>query len=103
MSKGNPWVHIVASVVILSVAFWVVACAKGQDRESGQRAPDGGAKRPLPDAVQDAQTPQPAAAKRPEQQKTQHDNDAAAFSADAAPPSSIAFKTQPDEGKVKGF
>jgi cytochrome c peroxidase len=54
------------------------------------------------DAVADAQTPRAVPATRPEQQKTEHDN-SAIFSSESAPPSSTAFKGQPDEGKIKGF
>ncbi len=60
------------------------------------------AARTLPDAVQEAQTPREAAATRPEQQKNDHDR-SDVFSAAKAPPSSPAFKTQPDEGKILGF
>src|SRR5439155_1050756 len=53
------------------------------------------------DAVEDAQKPQPASTARPEQRKTEHD--LAPFSPADAPPSSNAFKDQPDQGQVKGF
>lgn len=58
--------------------------------------------KPLPDAVQEAQTPRGVAKNRPEQQKDQHDN-SDLFNAPKAQPSSTAFKNQPDEGKVLGF
>ncbi len=60
------------------------------------------AARTLPDAVQEAQTPREVPATRPEQQKNEHDR-SDVFSAAKAPPSSPAFKTQPDEGKILGF
>jgi cytochrome c peroxidase len=63
-----------------------------------------GQQRPAParDAVEDAQTPRPAAAKRPEQQKTAHDQ-SNVFSGADAPPSSPALDNQPDQGKMLGF
>src|SRR4051812_44355163 len=54
------------------------------------------------DAVQDFQTPQPAPGDRPEQKKNDHDQ-GTNFTADGAPPSSTAFETQPDKGRVTGF
>lgn len=54
------------------------------------------------DAVADAQTPVPAPADRPEQQKTAHDQGVA----EAAPqpaPLSAAFKGQPKDGRNSGF
>ena len=60
------------------------------------------AKPTRPDAVEEAQSPPRASGSRPEQQKSEHDR-SDVFAADNAPPSSEAFKTQPDEGKVKGF
>jgi cytochrome c peroxidase len=54
------------------------------------------------DAVQDAQTPRPAPSKRPEQQKTSHDQ-SNIFSGTEAPPSSPALDNQPDQGKMLGF
>lgn len=58
-------------------------------------------KRPR-DAVEDAQTPQPAAKVRPEQDLTDHDKEGN-FLAPNAMMSSTALKQQPDEGQVKGF
>lgn len=57
---------------------------------------------PLPDAVEEAQTPRVGVAERPEQKKTSHDADGK-FLASEAPPSSTAIASQPDEGQVKGF
>ncbi|HEY2588774.1 MAG TPA: hypothetical protein VGI81_23735 [Tepidisphaeraceae bacterium] len=54
------------------------------------------------DAVADAQTPQQVPTTRPEQQKSEHDR-SDVFTASNAPPSSTAFKDQPDQGMVKGF
>jgi cytochrome c peroxidase len=58
--------------------------------------------RPLPDAVQEAQTPRDVAATRPEQKKNAHDR-ADVFSGTNAKPSSPVLDTQPEEGKVNGF
>jgi hypothetical protein len=108
MSAPTRLIQTVACVAILSAGLWMVACARAQNRDAnasggaaaganarGQAAPH--------DAVANAQTPRAAPATRPEQQKTEYDNAADSFNADAAPMSSTAFKTQPDEGKVKGF
>ena len=57
---------------------------------------------PARDSIAEAQASREAPTTRPEQQRTEHDR-SDTFSADNAPPSSTAFKGQPDEGKVKGF
>jgi cytochrome c peroxidase len=54
------------------------------------------------DAVQDAQTPRPVGAARPEQQQTDHDR-SGVFAPDAAPPSSTTLPSQPDGGHALGF
>jgi cytochrome c peroxidase len=54
------------------------------------------------DAVVRAQEPTPIQMKRPEQQKTAHDN-SNVFDESHAQPSSPAFRNQPGEGKVSGF
>src|SRR3954453_23638761 len=59
-------------------------------------------KSPPPDAVQSAQTTRSVADKRPEQKLSAHDQ-SAAFKAANAAPSSVVFKTQPDDGEVRGF
>jgi cytochrome c peroxidase len=83
------------------VALLAYAGVVGQPAgaDQGVGAP---ATRPLADAVADVQSPREVPATRPEQQKTERDR-SDMFSADTAPPSSSAFKGQPDEGKVKGF
>jgi len=63
---------------------------------SQQRTP------PAADVVQEAQTPRQVQITRPEQQQTPHDQ-SDIFSATSAPPSSPAFDTQPDQGKMLGF
>src|SRR5436305_872434 len=59
-------------------------------------------KSPPPDAVQSAQTTRSVGDKRPEQKLSAHDQ-SAAFKASNAAPSSAVFKTQPDDGEVRGF
>jgi len=56
----------------------------------------------LPDAVQEAQSPRPVTASRPEQTKTEHDK-SDAFAAPNALPASNALKNQPDDGAILGF
>jgi cytochrome c peroxidase len=58
--------------------------------------------RPLPDAVQEAQTPRNASANRPEQQKTEHDQ-SDRFAAPKALPINPALADQPQQGKITGF
>jgi len=55
-----------------------------------------------PDAVQQAQTPTPAPAARPEQNKSPHDQ-SDVFTPQRADPSSPVFQQQPKEGKNSGF
>jgi hypothetical protein len=56
----------------------------------------------VPDIVEEAQNPRTAESKRPEQQKSNHDQ-SNIFGATNAPPSSYALETQPDQGKMLGF
>lgn len=56
----------------------------------------------VPDAVQESQSTHAVGAKRPEQHLTAHDQ-SDVFKAPTALPSSTVFKTQPDEGEVRGF
>jgi cytochrome c peroxidase len=78
----------------LLVAAFVsaVTCLSGQEP-----AP----KRPA-DLVQDAQTPQPAPAARPEQQKTDHDR-SSKFDDIHAKPNTPDTNAQPKQGKITGF
>ena len=92
---------IAGAVVTLSLGFVVFACAQVSS-DSSQSKSTNAAPPSQPDAIADAQTPRPAPATRPEQQKTEHDR-SGFFAADAAPHSSDALKQQPDEGKMKGF
>lgn len=87
------------------LAFGVASVSFGLLALSGVRAQEGSRPAPAPaphDAVEAAQTTQPVPVTRPEQRKSEHDR-SDAFSAGNAPPSSTAFATQPEEGKVKGF
>ena len=55
-----------------------------------------------PDAVQESQSTHAVAVKRPEQYLSSHDQ-SDTFKASNAAPASTIFKTQPDEGQVRGF
>ena len=57
---------------------------------------------PRRDAIQEAQTPKEVPITRPEQKMNDHDK-ASIFNATQAPPSSSAFVTQPNAGKMPGF
>ena len=57
---------------------------------------------PAPDAVQQAQTPRPGTATRPEAQPSQHDR-SDVFNAQNAPASSTVLDSQPDKGQGLGF
>jgi len=57
---------------------------------------------PLPDAVEDVQTPVPPRRTRPEQQLTEQDHPEK-FAPENVMPVSPALKTQPKEGKLAGF
>ena len=70
---------IVFSAIIL---IWSVMLFYASMGVSQQRTP--------PDAVEDAQTPRPVQSKRPEQQKTSHDQ-ADVFSGSNAPPFLAGF------------
>jgi cytochrome c peroxidase len=59
-------------------------------------------RQPLPDAVEEAQTPRVAAATRPEQRLTKHD-ESHIFDAPAATHITPALKEQPDAGEAQGF
>src|SRR5258706_10297249 len=54
------------------------------------------------EAVQEAQSPRQVESKRPEQQKTKHDQ-SDVFDAANAASSSQVFESQPDHGKMLGF
>ncbi len=94
---------MIALVLTLSlIAVGITACASGaRAKEPGDDSASVQAGT-LPDAIEDAQTPRQVPATRPEQQANDNDRPDR-FAADNAPASSNALKTQPDEGKVKGF
>src|SRR6266540_1592712 len=79
---------LITGLVLVSSESWT------QSKSSTEKAPH--------DAVLDAQTPREAPVKRPEQQKTGHDQ-SDIFSATKASPSSSVFADQPEQGKVTGF
>ena len=71
-------------------AFYA-ALGNSQQRESSTR-----------DAVEEAQTPRQVPSKRPEQQKSTHDQ-SDIFGGASALPSSPIFQNQPDQGRMLGF
>ncbi len=84
---------------VLLIACLAAATLVAQNKKSEDKKPS----TPLPDAVQEAQTPRVVDRVRPEQTKTAHDADADKFKPDAAPPVNAAVKTQPKEGAITGF
>ncbi|WP_395739398.1 cytochrome B6 [Prosthecobacter sp.] len=68
-----------------------------------KKAADKKAAHPLPDAVEEAQTPRVAQSARPEQNKTTHDADADKFKPEKAPLTNAVIKDQPKEGAITGF
>jgi cytochrome c peroxidase len=85
---------ISVGVVVLSLGAGSVLSQNDSDKRSANRQ--------SPDAVLEAQTVHPAAVTRPEQKKDEHDR-SHVFDAKNAMPSSPAFASQPDNGKVLGF
>lgn len=57
---------------------------------------------PLPDAVQEAQTPREVQVRRVEQNKNEHDR-SDVFTAENAPAENAALAGQPDQGRIEGF
>ncbi len=101
MQSKQIWATGLAAALVGTGIIMVNVAAK--DPPQGSATPP--STRPamrLPDAVADAQTPVNAPTTRPEQQKSEHDR-SEVFFADNAPPTSTAFKNQPDQGKIKGF
>jgi cytochrome c peroxidase len=78
------------------------ACAQTQSNRARSGSESSAGSGAPHDAIADAQTPRSVPASQPEQRKNEHDT-SNVFAADAAPPSSSAFKNQPDQGKVTGF
>lgn len=83
--------------ILWVAALGVAGVGADQDQRRAGHAPP----RP-PDAVQNAQTPQPVPIVRPEQRKTPHDL-SDIFSALQAPFAMPGLETQPDKGQVLGF
>ena len=83
-----------ALISLLAVGTVLAQTKKASDKKSTT---------PLPDAVEEAQTPRVAKGDRPEQTKTTQDADPAKFKPDQAPPVNAAVKTQPKEGAITGF
>lgn len=88
--RGSMWVAGVLTGTL------IVGATAGNAQEKPSRAAPAG------DAVMDAQTPRQAPITRPEQRLTAHDQ-SAVFKPANTPPSSTAFKDQPDDGRVTGF
>src|SRR5882724_2481946 len=87
----------VISYAVLRAAFSQVTSPSRPDSAASSAIPS------LPfDAIADAQTPRIAPQNRPEQKKTAHDL-SKIFDPASAPPTSDAFRTQPDNGEVRGF
>src|SRR5687767_13921039 len=87
------------AAAVVGTAVILGACSSGAN--PGSKAPAAKAE-PLPDAVEEAQTPRLVRADRPEQKKTEHDK-SDAFDPTKAPKSSTALETQPEKGEVRGF
>jgi cytochrome c peroxidase len=109
--NASRWIAAGSSVVLLGgmamLAFSQQPAPRPRPRPAADapaRAPADGQARPRPaaDAVEDAQTPRDAEAKRPEQKRSKHDQ-SDVFAPDNAEPITTALKDQPDEGKVPGF
>ena len=86
----------IISSLFLAAAL-IIPATNSWTQSQGKPAP-----KPLPDAVQEVQTPREVPKTRPEQQTNQHDA-SDIFTAPKAQPSSTALKNQPDEGKILGF
>src|SRR5689334_18774029 len=87
-------IHTRGAVAALVTVSLLTSHAQAQRRRGRANTP--------PDAVMEAQTTQPVAASRPEQQLTEHDR-SDVFYAGKARPESPVFKDQPKEGKINGF
>ena len=84
---------------ILGGLVFLFNCVSSQAQEKTPPSPS----RPTaPDGVQQAQSTSGVERTRPEQKRTEHDQQDV-FKADAAPASSPALKAQPDEGTVRCF
>ncbi len=96
---------IAAAVAVGSLLFTSVG--DGQERQPRRDRPRSGNREaatptPLPDAIEEAQTPREMSKERPEQQLSEHDK-SDVFNAMKAQPSSPVFEEQPADGKITGF
>ncbi len=96
--KGLKSTLVMKKLILVIGLATACGCAAQQPASNPSRV----ARQPLPDAVEDAQTPRSVQERRVEQRKTERDNPGN-FAATNAKPSSPVFKNQPDEGKIKGF
>jgi len=85
---------VVMAALMSFAAAWVIS---GEVNGPGKGRPA-----PLPDAVEEAQTPRDVERTRPEQKLTAHDK-SDIFSAKKAPPIDPALKDQPKGGEITGF
>src|SRR5687768_15837256 len=99
MRNTRLWTAGAVGVVVMAVGC---ALARGRDKPEAKAPPRAAAREPLPDAVEDVQTPREVEAKRPEQKKTEHDQ-SDAFDPAKAPKSSPVLDTQPEKGELRGF
>ena len=79
--------------ITIGILAFAVVCCFGQERTNPRRSQD---------AVQEAQTPRSVQSNRPELKKTDQDKPER-FAATNAQPISPVLKSQPEEGKIKGF
>ncbi len=86
----------ISAAALLLISGLTMGAFQGQESQEPPKP------KPLPDAVEDAQTPRPVKAVRPEQQKNAHDK-SNIFSEEASPPSSPALNKQNDKGRMEGF
>jgi cytochrome c peroxidase len=92
-------------VACLVIVVFVGIPAAGWAQEAKKKDPVGeadSAPKLFPDAVQEAQTPRKPRTRRPEQNKSEHDQ-SDLFMPSRAPFSSGTLKDQPDKGQVLGF
>src|SRR5688500_8455353 len=100
MRHTRLWTAAAVGVVVTAVGC---ALARGRDKPDAKAPPPRAAARePLPDAVEDVQTPREVEVRRPEQKKTEHDQ-SDAFDPAKAPKSSPVLDTQPEKGELRGF
>jgi hypothetical protein len=83
--------------IVTALLFVIVGSLFYSSTGTGQQRPA-----PALDAVEEGQNLRQVESKRPEQQKTTHDQ-SDIFGSPSAPPSSSVLPNQPDEGKMLGF